>query len=238
MSTGSRPYALARSAAGCSTAVTSWIDVYSMYRLFSQTNTTGSFQITAKFSASWNAPMFVVPSPKKHTATCSVPRYCADQAAPFAIVRCAPMIAYEPSMLCFTLVKCIEPPLPRMRPDELPMSSPKICRHRHAADQRVVVAAIGAERVVLRAHRRAEARGDGLLAERQVARALDEVLHEQVVGALLEHAALLHRAVKLQPRFGADGALRAPAAAPGSSLVHPLRFRLLTEFWSIGGGVA
>ena len=36
------------------------------------------------------------------------------------------MIAYEPSMLCFTLVRCIEPPLPRMSPDELPMSSPKI----------------------------------------------------------------------------------------------------------------
>ena len=70
--------------------------------------------------------MFVVPSPKKHTATCSVPRYCADHAAPLAMVMCAPMMAYEPIMWCFTLVKCMEPPLPRMRPEELPMSSPRI----------------------------------------------------------------------------------------------------------------
>ena len=60
---------------------------------FSQMKTTGSFQMTAKLRASWKAPMFVVPSPKKQTATCSVPRYCADQAAPFAMQRCAPMIA-------------------------------------------------------------------------------------------------------------------------------------------------
>jgi len=66
---GSSPYDAARSAAGRGTAVTEAIGVYSMYRLFSQTNTTGNFQIAAKFSASWNAPIFVVPSPKKHTAT-------------------------------------------------------------------------------------------------------------------------------------------------------------------------
>ena len=45
--------------------------------MFSQTNTTGSFQTTAKFSASWNAPIFVVPSPKKHTDTSLWPLYCA-----------------------------------------------------------------------------------------------------------------------------------------------------------------
>ena len=39
-----------------------------MYRLFSHTKITGSFHTTAKFSASWKAPMLVVPSPKKHTA--------------------------------------------------------------------------------------------------------------------------------------------------------------------------
>ena len=37
------------------------------------------------FSASWNAPMFVVPSPKNATATWSVPRIWADHAAPFAM---------------------------------------------------------------------------------------------------------------------------------------------------------
>ena len=94
-----------------------------MYRLFSQTNTTGSFQITAKLSASWKAPMLVVPSPKKHTAACSVPRYCALHAAPLAMVRCAPMIAYEPITPCSTLVRCIEPPLPFIRPFSRPSSS-------------------------------------------------------------------------------------------------------------------
>jgi len=61
--------------------------------LFSQTNTTGAFHTTAMFSASWNAPMFVAPSPKKHTATCPVPSSCAAQAAPSAIGMCAPTIA-------------------------------------------------------------------------------------------------------------------------------------------------
>ncbi len=64
-----------------------------MYRLFSQTNTTGRFQTAAKLSASWNAPMLVVPSPKKHTVTWSVPRIWADQAVPLAMHRWAPMMA-------------------------------------------------------------------------------------------------------------------------------------------------
>ena len=55
--------------------------------------------------------MLVAPSPKNATATCSVPRSCADQAAPTAIGRCAPTIAYEPSMLPAAWVRCIEPPL-------------------------------------------------------------------------------------------------------------------------------
>src|SRR5580700_11084118 len=83
----------ARSAAGCCTAVTSPIGVYSMYRLFSQTKITGSFHTAAKFSASWNAPILVVPSPKKHTETSFAPLYWARQAAPQAIGRCAPMMA-------------------------------------------------------------------------------------------------------------------------------------------------
>ena len=64
-----------------------------MYWLFSHTNTTGAFQTAAMLSASWNAPMFVVPSPKKQTATWPDLRYCADHAAPSAIGRWAPTIA-------------------------------------------------------------------------------------------------------------------------------------------------
>ena len=37
--------------------------------------------------------MFVVPSPKKHTTTCPVPRSIAAHAAPAAIGMCAPTIA-------------------------------------------------------------------------------------------------------------------------------------------------
>jgi hypothetical protein len=64
-----------------------------MYRLFSQTKITGSFHTAAKFKASWKAPILVVPSPKKQTETSLSPLYCARQAAPQAIGRCAPMMA-------------------------------------------------------------------------------------------------------------------------------------------------
>ena len=67
--------------------------------------------------------MFVVPSPKKHTATWPDPRYCADHAAPLAMVRCAPMMAYEPIIPCSTLVRCIDPPLPPISPLARPSSS-------------------------------------------------------------------------------------------------------------------
>ena len=106
--------------------MTAPIGVYSMYWLFSHTNTTGAFQTAAMLSASWNAPMFVVPSPKKQTATWPDLRYCADQAAPRAIGRWAPTIAYEPITPCSTLVRCIEPPLPPSSPVARPNSSAKI----------------------------------------------------------------------------------------------------------------
>src|SRR5437870_7515404 len=95
-----------------------------MYMLFSQTKRTGSFHTAARLSASWKAPMLVAPSPKNAQATCFVPRYCADQAAPAAIGRCAPTMAYEPITPCSTLVRCIEPPLPFMSPHCRPISSP------------------------------------------------------------------------------------------------------------------
>src|SRR3954465_9768566 len=97
-----------------------------MYWLFSQTNTTGAFQTAAMLSASWNAPMLVVPSPKKQTLTWPDLRYWADQAAPSAIGRWAPTMAYEPIAPCSTEVRCIEPPLPPRSPVPRPNSSAKI----------------------------------------------------------------------------------------------------------------
>ena len=55
---------------------------------------------------------------------------------------------------------------------------------RHAAGQRVGVAAIGAEAEVARLHRRGETGGDRLLAEREMAGALHQILQEKIVGAL------------------------------------------------------
>ena len=62
--------------------MTKLIGVYSIYRLFSHTKITGSFHTAARLSASWNAPMFVVPSPKKQTETSLSHLYWARQAAP------------------------------------------------------------------------------------------------------------------------------------------------------------
>ena len=73
--------------------MTSPIGVYSMYWLFSHTNTTGSGQTAAKLTASWNAPMLVVPSPKKQTVTAPFSLIWSAHAMPQAIGRCAPMIA-------------------------------------------------------------------------------------------------------------------------------------------------
>src|ERR1700733_4913729 len=87
---------------------------------------TGNFHTTAKLSASWNAPILVVPSPKKQTATSVPPRYCARQADPQAIGRGAPTIAYDPDTPCSTEVRCIEPPLPRIRPMSRSISSPSM----------------------------------------------------------------------------------------------------------------
>src|SRR5258708_21706009 len=84
--------------AGLGTAVTEPIGVYSMYRLFSQMNSTGRDQTAAMLSASWKAPMLVAPSPKKATATWPDPLSLADQAAPAASRRCAPPRPREPSM--------------------------------------------------------------------------------------------------------------------------------------------
>src|SRR2546430_4368226 len=52
--------------------------------------------------------------------------------------------------------------------------------HRRATHERVGVTAIGAEGVVVPAHGDAEPSSDRLLSEREMARALDQVLHEKI----------------------------------------------------------
>src|SRR5260221_12931232 len=79
---------------------------------------------TEIYTLSLHDALPISPSPKKAQATCFVPRYCADHAAPAAIGRCAPTMAYEPITPCATLVRCIEPPLPFIRPHCRPINSP------------------------------------------------------------------------------------------------------------------
>ena len=66
------------------------------------------------------------------------------------------------------------------------------------------VAAIGAERLVALAHRDAEARRDGLLPDRQMARALDHVLQEEIERALLAIANFHLEAEELEAAVEAD----------------------------------
>ena len=151
-----------------------------------------------------NAPMFVVPSPKKHTATCSVPRYCALHAAPAATGRCAPMIAYEPIA---PLLDVGQVHRAAFAAEEAAFASHQLAEHaghRRAARERVRVAAVGAERPVVGPHRDAERRRDRFLPERQMARAFDQVLQEEIVRALLAVAQLELQAVELHPRFLPD----------------------------------
>jgi hypothetical protein len=77
-------------------------------------------------------------------------------------------------------------------------------RHRRAARERVGVPPVGAEGPVIRSHRHAEAGGNGLLPERKMARALDQVLQEEVVSALLAVAQLELHAVERELRLAAD----------------------------------
>ena len=71
--------------------------------------------------------------------------------------------------------------------------------HRRAARQRVVMAAIGAERPVVFLHRRRKASRDCLLPKCQMRRALDQVLQEQIIGALFNMADFQQRAPQGEP---------------------------------------
>jgi hypothetical protein len=72
-------------------------------------------------------------------------------------------------------------------------------RHRRPAQQGVHVTAVCAEHEVVRLERGGEAGGDGLLPDPEVRGSLHEPLEEQVAGALLEDAALLHHPVDREP---------------------------------------
>jgi hypothetical protein len=77
------------------------------------------------------------------------------------------------------------------------------------------VAAIGAEREIAGLHRGGKAGRHSLLAEREVARPLHQVLQEEIEGALLTLADLDLHAVHGQPHLFADVVVDAGAGAVG-----------------------
>ena len=77
-------------------------------------------------------------------------------------------------------------------------------RHGHAAGERVVVASVGAERVVVLAQRSGNAGRHRLLADAEVGRPADQALEEQLLGTDLELPALDHRPVHPEARVAID----------------------------------
>src|SRR4029078_1292468 len=75
---------------------------------------------------------------------------------------------------------------------------------RHATRKSVGMTAVSAEREIALLHGLGKASGDRLLPERQMAGALDQVLQEQVVGALFRLAQAHLRAIKGQALLLAD----------------------------------
>ena len=140
--------------------------------------------------------MFVVPSPKKQTATWPDLRYWARprraerdrQVGADDRVRAHHVVAdvgdvHRAALAAHQPVR----PAEQLRVERA---------HRRAARQRVVVAAVRRERVVVVAHRRGEAGRDRLLPDAEMGRSPDEALEEQLLGPRLEEAALLHRPVQ------------------------------------------
>ncbi len=146
---------------------------------------TGSFHTAAKFSASWKAPILVVPSPKKQTETSFWP----------FILRAPGRAAGDRQMRADDRVGAHDAVIDRgqvhraaLAAHQAVVALHQFAQHlldRHAARQRMGVAAIGAERQIAGLHGGGAAGGDRFLAEREMARALHQVLQEQIEGALL-----------------------------------------------------
>ena len=191
------PYGSARRARS-SIGVVLRSGLYSPYRLFVMMNTTGVFQTAAMFSASWNVPMFVAPSPKNVRATFGF--FCSlnESAAPTAIGSPAPTMAFAPMLPLLTSMRCIEPADPARAAGRATHELREGGLGRHAQGERLAVAAIRVGLDVARLHRRDRADRDRLLALAEVGRALDQPGHEQLLDLLLEQADPDHRPVPVE----------------------------------------
>ncbi len=86
------------------------------------TNSTGSSQTAARFSASISMPWFIAPSPKNATATLPGRRCWCARAKPQAAGPAAPTMPEEAARWSFEY-RCMWPPMPPHRPSAAPMHS-------------------------------------------------------------------------------------------------------------------
>ena len=98
--------------------------------------------------------------------------------------------------------------MPRIKADVAQHQLAEHPLHRGPARERMGVAAVGAERLVALLHRHAKSGRHRLLPDRQMARALDHVLKEKVVGALLAVANFHLETEELEPPIQTDVVVR------------------------------
>ena len=91
--------------------------------MFSATKIAGRFQIEARFSDSRVVPWFDAPSPKNATATPPSPLILDARARPQISGGPPPTMPFAPSMPLDRSAMCMEPPLPRHEPVDLPKIS-------------------------------------------------------------------------------------------------------------------
>ncbi len=91
--------------------------------MFTQTNSTGSFQTEARFTDSWNDPVLVAPSPKKQTVMFG--DFCMRwlSADPTAMGMPPPTIPFAPRLPTEKSAMCMHPPRPLQYPVSLPRNS-------------------------------------------------------------------------------------------------------------------
>src|SRR5665213_4096318 len=89
------------------------------------------------------------------------------------------------------------------------------------------MAAVGAEGEIAGLHCRREPRGNRFLSEGEMAGALDQILQEQIIGALLSLAELELGPVQLQPQFLADVVIVAGRCGRCQCAVFLLRHKCL-----------
>ena len=197
------PYATARTD-GSGTAVMTSTRADIANWLFSQTKTTGSFQIAARFIDSWRMPWFSAPSPKKQTDDPAVPEQLRREPGarrdPHAAADDA--VGAEDALLDVGDVHAAA--LAAGVAGLLPQQLGHHHAHVAALGDAVAVAAMGAgDRVVL-AEGGADADGDRLLADVGVGGAAHDAFAVQLVRPVLEGANLGHAPEHLEHLFARE----------------------------------